>query len=185
MFKWFWTIFSLGAPEISSFLILSASFSSSSYCFSSGITFEIAAFWLEALCLCCCVHSQKRKLAVFFPPSVTKLSTMLWSRAVMYPERGTLLKVARYSFSRSIPPKFERKLRRHKQGLGKIDTSVVLDKDENWLWSRLQWHRSCHSNEMTLLPIFLAAVFRGTGNCSSKSFTGAFTYDSCLDVREV
>ena len=43
------------------------------------------------------------------------------------------LKVARYSFSRSIPLKFERKLRRHKQGFGKIDTTVVLDKDENWL----------------------------------------------------
>ena len=44
-----------------------------------------------------------------------------------------LLKVARYSFSRSIPPKFERKLRRHKQGFGKIDAKVVLDKEENWL----------------------------------------------------
>ena len=43
------------------------------------------------------------------------------------------LKVARYSFSRSIPPKFVRKLRRHKQGFGKIDTTVVLDKEENWL----------------------------------------------------
>ena len=43
------------------------------------------------------------------------------------------LKVARYSFSRSIPPKFERKLRRHKQRFGKIDTTVVLDKDENLL----------------------------------------------------
>ena len=43
------------------------------------------------------------------------------------------VKVARYSFSRSIPPKFERKLRRHKQGFGKIDTTVVLDKEENWL----------------------------------------------------
>ena len=43
------------------------------------------------------------------------------------------LKVARYSFSRSIPPKFERKLRRHKQRFGKIDTTVVLDKEENWL----------------------------------------------------
>ena len=41
--------------------------------------------------------------------------------------------MARYSFSRSIPPKFERKLRRHKQGFGKIDTTVVLDKDENLL----------------------------------------------------
>ena len=45
----------------------------------------------------------------------------------------SVLKVARYSFSRSIPPKFERKLHRHKQGFGKIDTTVVLDKDENWL----------------------------------------------------
>ena len=45
----------------------------------------------------------------------------------------TSLKVARYSFLRSIPPKFERKLRRHKQRFGKIDTTVVLGKDENWL----------------------------------------------------
>ena len=43
------------------------------------------------------------------------------------------LKVARYSLSGSIPPKFERKLRRHKQRLGKINTTVVLDKDENLL----------------------------------------------------
>ena len=38
------------------------------------------------------------------------------------------LTVARYGFSRSIPPKFERKLRRHKQGFGKTDTTVVLIK---------------------------------------------------------
>ena len=42
-------------------------------------------------------------------------------------------KVARYSFSGSIPPTFDRKLRRHKQRFGKIDTTVVLDKDENLL----------------------------------------------------
>ena len=41
------------------------------------------------------------------------------------------LKVARYSFSGSIPPKFELKLRRQKQSFGKIATTVVLDKDEN------------------------------------------------------
>ena len=46
-------------------------------------------------------------------------------------------KVARYSFSRPIPPKFEHKLRRHKQSFGKIATTVVLDKDENLLWSGL------------------------------------------------
>ena len=43
------------------------------------------------------------------------------------------IKVARYSFSGSIPPKFEHKLRRHKQSFGKIATPVVLDKDENLL----------------------------------------------------
>ena len=43
----------------------------------------------------------------------------------------TVLKVARYSFSGSIPPKFEHKLRCQKQSFGKIATTVVLDKDEN------------------------------------------------------
>ena len=47
--------------------------------------------------------------------------------------KGDWIKVARYSFSRSIPPKFEDKLRRQKQSLGKIATTVVLDKDENLL----------------------------------------------------
>ena len=42
-------------------------------------------------------------------------------------------KVARYSFSGLIPPKFEHKLRRHKQSFGKIATTVVLDKDEKLL----------------------------------------------------
>ena len=38
----------------------------------------------------CCVHPREWKLAVFSPPFVRSLSTMLWSRAVMYPERGTI-----------------------------------------------------------------------------------------------
>ena len=41
------------------------------------------------------------------------------------------MKVPRYSFSGSIPAKFEHKLRRHKQTFGKIATTVVLEKDEN------------------------------------------------------
>ena len=41
------------------------------------------------------------------------------------------MKVARYSFSGSIPAKFEHKLRCHKQTFGKIATSAALDKDEN------------------------------------------------------
>ena len=43
------------------------------------------------------------------------------------------LKVARYSFSGSVPPKFEHKLRRQNRSFGKIATTVVLDKDENLL----------------------------------------------------
>ena len=42
-------------------------------------------------------------------------------------------KVARYSFSGPIPPKFEHKLRGHKQSFKKIATTVALDKDENLL----------------------------------------------------
>ena len=78
--------------------------------------------------------------------------------------------MARYSFSGPIPPKFEHKLRRHKQSLGKIATTVVLDKGEKLLLSGLQLHRSSHSNEMTPLPHLLSAVFLDTGNCSSKLF---------------
>ena len=44
-----------------------------------------------------------------------------------------MFKMAQYSFSEPIPPKYEHKLRRHKQSFGKITTTVVLDKDENLL----------------------------------------------------
>ena len=43
------------------------------------------------------------------------------------------IKVALYSVLGSIPPKFEHKLRRHKQIFGKMATTVVLDKDDNLL----------------------------------------------------
>ena len=33
---------------------------------------------------------------------------------------------------------------------------AVLDKDEYFVWSVLQWHQSCHSSEMTSLRILLA-----------------------------
>ena len=39
----------------------------------------------------------------------------------------------RNSFPGPITPKFEHKLRRHKQSFEKIATTVVLDKDENLL----------------------------------------------------
>ena len=89
------------------------------------------------------------------------------------PGQLTYIKVARRSFSGSIPPKFEHTLRRSKQRFGKVATTVVLDKDENLSWSGLQRHRSCHSNEMTLLPVLFAEVYLGTGNCSTKIVHGS------------
>ena len=85
-----------------------------------------------------------------------------------------------------MPPKFELKLRRHKQTFAKIATTVVLDKDENLSWSGLQWHRSCQSNEMTPLPILLAAILVGTGNFSYKIIHGSFLLQyGRLDVLQV
>ena len=51
----------------STFLILSASFSSTSCCFSSGITLKIVAFQLEALCLCLYMFIHKEKTGSAFP----------------------------------------------------------------------------------------------------------------------
>ena len=47
------------------------------------------------------------------------------------------IKVARYSFSGSIPPKFEHKLRRYKQRFGKTATTALIDKDENFVMIRV------------------------------------------------
>ena len=67
---------------------------------------------------------------------ITTVGNMSWGGSIQF-------------FRVNIPPKFEHKLRHHKQRFGKIVTSIVLDKDENLLWSGLQWHRSCHGNAIT------------------------------------
>ena len=96
--------------------------------------------------------------------------------------QGCPFKVARYSFSGSIPSEFEHKVCRHKQRFGKMATTAVLDKDENLLWSGLQCHWSCHSNKMTLLPNLLAAVFLALATVLLKSFTRAFPSNSRLNI---
>ena len=59
--------------------------------------------------------------------------------------------------------------------------TVILDKNENLLWSGLQRHWSCHSNGTTPLPILLTAL----GTVLPKSFVEAFSSNSHLNVREV
>ena len=93
----------------------------------------------------------------------------------------------RLSFSGSIPPKFEHKLRRHYQRFGKITTTDVLDKYENLLWTGLQRHRSCQSKEMGAIFCNLftcSRIFLGTGNSPSKIFHGNVFLRSLLDVRK-
>ena len=49
----------------------------------------------------------------------------------------------------------------------------------------LRCHRSCQSNEMTPLPILLAAVFLSTGNLSSKIVRGSFFLQYLLQSMSV
>ena len=49
------------------------------------------------------------------------------------------------------------------------------------IWTWLQWPQCCHSNEMTPLPILLAAVFLGTVTFLPTSLTGAFSSNSRPD----
>ena len=69
--------------------------------------------------------------------------------------------------------------------LEKVSATAVLDKDENLLWSGLQWHRNCHSNEMTPLLFYLRPYFSAVETVFSKSLTGTFPSNSCLDVPKV
>ena len=65
------------------------------------------------------------------------------------PVKHFTFKVVRWGFSVSIPLKFEHKPRPHKQWFKKITNTAVLDRDDNLSWLRLQWYRSCYSNEIT------------------------------------
>ena len=59
---------------------------------------------------------------------------------------------------------FEHKLRRHKQRFGKLPPQLYQIK------MKICYDQGCNDIgvEMMLLPTLLAAVFLGTGNCSSK-----------------
>ena len=73
-------------------------------------------------------------VVVIIFPLASQPSELNLSKLVLLLHRKLVpFKVARYSFSGPIPPKFGHKLRHHKQSFGKIATTVVLDKDENLL----------------------------------------------------
>ena len=80
--------------------------------------------------------------------------------------------MARYSFSGSITLKFEHKLRRQKQRYEKytcISPRLSYKNKNKKLSSGFSNEIGVViGNKMTLLPILLAAVYLGAGNCSSK-----------------
>ena len=97
-----------------------------------------------------------------------------------------LSKVARYSFSGSIRPKFEHKLRPHKQSwFGKIATTIVLDKDE------ICQDQGCNNIGVVIATkwhhylFYLQQYFSALGSVLPKSFTGASSCNSRLNVHEV
>ena len=79
------------------------------------------------------------------------------------------MKVARYSFSGSIPSKFKRKLCRHKQTFRKITTSCI-----RYILLDITYRHHLQQN------------FLAPGTVLTKSFTGAFFLQyGCLEVSEV
>ena len=67
------------------------------------------------------------------------------------------------------------KLRRHKQRFEKIATTVVLDKDENLLWSGLQWRRS---NEVR--ASHYSGVLSPSFIFSCITIASSFAYVKCI-----
>ena len=94
------------------------------------------------------------------------------------------MKMARYSFSRSIPAKFEHKLRRHKQTFVKIATTVVLDKDEICCDQGCNDIRVVIATKWRHYLLYLQQYF-SVGTVLLKSITGAFSSNRRLNVREV
>ena len=71
--------------------------------------------------------------------------------------------------------------------LEKIATTVVLDKQGNLSWSGLQWHRSFGAVIATKWRHYLLYLqqYFSLGTVLTKSFRGALSSNSRLDVREV
>ena len=95
----------------------------------------------------------------------------------------TFVKVAQYSFSGSIPPKFEHKLPCQKQRFGKIATIILLD--------RSNYDQGYNDIAVIIATkwcyylFYLQQYFLALGTVLPKSFTGAFSSNSRLNVREV
>ena len=87
-------------------------------------------------------------------------------------------------FSGTLPPRSVHKLRCHKQRFEQWPPQLYKQR-WNFFMISVAMTSEPHSNEMTSLPILLATVFLDTGKGFLKSFTGAFSSNSCLNFLEV
>ena len=84
-------------------------------------------------------NSESKPLRIKWPTEPIKALGVFFtcdhklSHSKNFSEKIVDIKVARYSFSGLILPKFEHKLRRHAQSFGKIANTVVLEEDGNLL----------------------------------------------------
>ena len=75
----------------------------------------------------CCLKHKQMTASVYSCPLIREPVTVNYMCTAKDHFGGSI------QFLGSIPPKFEHKLRRHKQIFGKMATTVVLDKDDNLL----------------------------------------------------
>ena len=79
----------------------------------------------------------------------------------------------------NIPPKFEHKLRRHKQRFEKNATTIVLGKDEHLFnMIRVAMTSELQRNDAVIY------VSWSSNSRHCESFTGTFSSNSRLDVRK-
>ena len=69
--------------------------------------------------------------------------------------------------------------------LEKTATKVVLDKDQNLLWSGWMTSELSKQRNVAINVFYLQQNISALETVLSKSFTGAFSSNSSLDVREV
>ena len=131
-----------------------------------------------------CFYNNKSRLSLGSSCRANLYANVgLWTRRI---------KVARYSFSGSIPPKFEHKLRHHITKIVKNCHHSCIISRWKFVMIRAATTSELSYNEMTLLAILLPAVFLGTENCSYKIFHGSFFSNdggspiaALIDIREV
>ena len=117
-----------------------------------------------------------------FSPLCPKQGNIILCESVSRVCLNDWFKVARYSFSGSTPPKFEHKLRRHKQRFGKIATQYTY-----YIKMTICDDQGCNDIGVVIETkwrhylFYLRQYFLALGTVLPKLFTGSFSCNRRLD----